>query len=54
LIATGLAVVVSMLQNREQEGAIHLDEIQFATTTGFNISALAVTLILAALYATWW
>lgn len=54
LIATGLAIAVSMLQNREQEGAIHLDEIQFATTTGFNISALAVTLILAALYATWW
>ena len=54
LIAAGLAAAVSMLQNREQEGAIHLDEIQFATTTGFNISALAVTLILAALYATWW
>ncbi|MDG0979948.1 MAG: sodium/sugar symporter [Halieaceae bacterium] len=54
LIATGLAVVASMLQNREQDGAIHLGEIEFGTTTGFNISALAVTLILAALYATWW
>jgi len=54
VIAAALAALVSLIQNKEQEGAIHLGEIQFATTSGFNLSAVVVTLILAALYATWW
>jgi SSS family solute:Na+ symporter len=54
LIAAGLAIIVSLIENRVQEGAIELSEIEFGTTQGFNLSALAVTLILAALYATWW
>lgn len=54
LIAAGLAIIVSLIENRVQQGAIELSEIEFGTTQGFNLSALAVTLILAALYATWW
>jgi len=54
LIAAGLAIIVSLIENRVQEGAVELSEIEFGTTQGFNLSALAVTLILAALYATWW
>ena len=54
VIAAALAVLVSLIQNKEQAGAIHLGEIQFATTSGFHLSAVVVTLILAALYATWW
>ena len=53
LIAAGLAIIVSLIENRVQQGAIELSEIEFGTTQGFNLSALAVTLILAALYATW-
>ena len=54
LIAAGLAIIVSLIENRVQQGAIELSEIEFGTTQGFNLSALAVTLILAELYATWW
>ena len=54
LIAAALAIIVSLIENRVQQGAIELSEIEFGTTQGFNLSALAVTLILAALYATWW
>ena len=50
-----LAVVVSLWQGGEkQAGAIDLSEIEFGTTRAFNLSALIVSLILIALYTTWW
>jgi SSS family solute:Na+ symporter len=55
LLCTAIAIVISILQsNQEQPGAVELDEIDFATTRGFNVAGIAVALILAALYATWW
>jgi solute:Na+ symporter, SSS family len=51
----GLAVVITLLSGAQtQEKAIDLEEIDFSTTTGFNLASLAVVLILIALYATWW
>jgi SSS family solute:Na+ symporter len=52
-IATG--IVISALQGRED----HPDAIDYAavdtrTTTGFNVAALGVVLMLAALYVSWW
>jgi SSS family solute:Na+ symporter len=50
-----IAIVLSIVQgNREQPGAVDLEGIDFSTTSGFNVAGIAVALILAALYATWW
>ncbi|AQT60254.1 sodium/sugar symporter [Cellvibrio sp. PSBB023] len=50
-----LAAVVTLLGGaKEQANAIHLDDVSFKTTSGFNIAAVGVVLILAAIYATWW
>jgi SSS family solute:Na+ symporter len=55
LLCMGIAVVISLLQgNKEQPGSVHLGDIDFSTTRGFNVAGIAVGLILAALYATWW
>lgn len=55
LLCVAIAVAFSVLAgNRNQDGAVSLRDIQFATTNGFNFSAVLVALILAALYATWW
>jgi SSS family solute:Na+ symporter len=55
LLCTGIAIVISIVQgNREQPDAIDLRDIDFSTTNGFNVAGVAVALILAALYATWW
>ena len=55
LLCVAIAVSFSVFAgNRNQDGAVVLRDIQFATTNGFNFSAVLVALILAALYATWW
>ncbi len=55
LICTAVAIAISMLQRKEdQPGSIELSDIDFTTSRGFNVAGFAVTLILAALYATWW
>jgi SSS family solute:Na+ symporter len=55
LLCTAIAIVISILQsNQEQPGAVELADIDFATTRGFKVAGIAVALILAALYATWW
>ena len=52
-LATG--VVVSRLQRAgAQPGAIDYRAVDVSTSRGFNLGALAVALILAALYITWW
>jgi SSS family solute:Na+ symporter len=55
LLCSLLAVVISVVQgNEEQPDSIDLADIDFSTTRGFNVAGIAVALILAALYATWW
>jgi len=50
-----LAVIVSIKENKgSHPNAIELDDIQFATSNGYNLSALAVTLILVGFYTAWW
>lgn len=50
-----LAAAVTLLGGaKEQANAIHLDDVSFKTTSGFNIASVGVVLILAAIYATWW
>ncbi|MEM1412691.1 MAG: sodium/sugar symporter [Pseudomonadota bacterium] len=50
-----LGVIVSKVQGAEAHpDAIDYGEVDTRTTTGFNVCALAVLLLLIALYATWW
>jgi SSS family solute:Na+ symporter len=55
LICLGLAVLISLAQ-RPRGGArdIEVKDIDYSTSGGFNLAALAVSAILVALYATWW
>ncbi len=55
LACLGLAIVLSLLQTRRDPALrVELKNIDYSTSAGFNLSALAVTAILIALYATWW
>ena len=36
------------------ENAIHTDQVDYSTSSGFNISAVCISLILIALYWAWW
>ncbi len=55
LVALALAVIVSLVTpQRAGADTIETGDVRYATSTGFNIGALAVVLILIALYATWW
>jgi SSS family solute:Na+ symporter len=55
LIAAALAVIVSLLTPaRGDTDTISTGDVRYATRTGFNIGAIAVILVLVALYATWW
>ena len=55
LIALALAVIVSLMTpTRADADTIETRDVAYATSTGFNIGAVGVILILIALYATWW
>ncbi|WP_260599903.1 sodium/sugar symporter [Sphingomonas endolithica] len=55
LVSLALAVGISLLVNaRANANRITMEGVKFKTTTGFNIGAVGVALILIALYATWW
>ncbi|MGV8834965.1 sodium/sugar symporter [Cellvibrio sp.] len=50
-----LAVIVTYLGGaKDQPNAVDLNGVSFKTTSGFNIGAIGVVLILIAIYATWW
>ena len=54
-VALALAVIVSLMQTpRENANLITMKGVSFRTSTGFNIAAGMIVLILIALYATWW
>ncbi|MBL4827025.1 MAG: sodium/sugar symporter [Spongiibacteraceae bacterium] len=38
----------------EQKNSVHLSDIEFSTSSSFNIASLGIVLILTAFYATWW
>ncbi|ROQ21718.1 SSS family solute:Na+ symporter [Marinimicrobium koreense] len=55
LMCVLVAVVVSLLgRTPEHERPVQLGDITFATRPGFDVSALAVIVILAAFYVAWW
>jgi len=55
LMCMAVGVVVSALQGIEPHpDAIEYKDVDTSTTTGFNIAATVIVLMIAALYATWW
>lgn len=54
LAVLGLAVLVSLRSARPLAAGPDSSSVNFATSTGFNISALAVVAVLAVLYGVWW
>jgi SSS family solute:Na+ symporter len=51
----GVAIVLSLLQApRESALRVELKQVDYSTSTGFNVAALAVTAILVGFYAAWW
>ena len=55
LINVALGVVVALLTREPEDGQpVLLSDIQFGTTQGFNVSAIAVSLILVLIYAAYW
>ncbi|MBB3775234.1 putative copper export protein [Erythromicrobium ramosum] len=55
LVTLALAVIVSLvLPARTDQNRTVTADVDYRTSTGFNIAGLGVILILAALYATWW
>ncbi len=55
LLCIAVGVIVSQIQGAEEHpDAIDYEDVDTSTTTGFNIGAFVVVLMLTALYATWW
>jgi SSS family solute:Na+ symporter len=49
-----IAILVSLKENKPKTAVIELAEVDFSTTSSFNIATAGVLTILVALYASWW
>ena len=54
LLCVAVGVMWSILRPRAQAGFVDPAGVSFSTTQGFNLSAVAVTLILVFFYTVWW
>ncbi len=55
LLCIALAVIVSVLEKKgHHANAVNLNEVDFHTTSGFNLASVAVCMILIAFYTIWW
>ena len=55
LMCVAAAVVTSLLtSSNTQDESVSLREVQFKTTTGYNLATLGVVILLIVLYTTWW
>jgi len=54
LLCAGIALVWSELRPKPQPGFIAPSDVNFSTSTSFNLCGLAVALILVGLYTVWW
>jgi SSS family solute:Na+ symporter len=55
LACLGIAIVLSLMQPRPDSAVrVELKNIDYSTSTGFNLAALTVTAVLIGLYAFWW
>lgn len=55
LACIAIAVAISLIEKGEDhDKAVNLKEMNFSTSTSYNVASLAIVLILVGLYATWW
>jgi solute:Na+ symporter, SSS family len=55
LACLAIAVALSLMQPRPDAVLrVELKDIDYSTSTGFNVAALVITAILIGIYATWW
>jgi SSS family solute:Na+ symporter len=55
LLCLAIAVTITLLENKgNSPKAVDLEHIDYRTSTGFNLAALAVAIILVAFYSAWW
>jgi SSS family solute:Na+ symporter len=55
LLCIAIGVIMSKIQGAESHpGAIAYEDVDTSTSSGFNICAVGIVLMLGALYATWW
>ena len=56
LLALALAVAAALATKPQQAGSdlIRTDDVDYSTSAGFNVAAIGVVAILAALYAIFW
>jgi SSS family solute:Na+ symporter len=55
LLCLAIAVTITLLENKgNSPKAVDLEHIDYRTSTGFNLAALAVAIILLAFYSAWW
>src|SRR3954471_2180191 len=55
LACMALAIIVSLIQKPQPPSmAIELKNIDYSTSTGFNIAAAIIVVVLIVLYTTWW
>ena len=54
LIISAIIIIVSLLTKKVQPGAIKLEKQLFKTDWVFNVGAIGIMLILAAIYIVFW
>ena len=55
LLCVGLAVIISLFEGKgDHEHAVQLNDINFKTSSVFNVASVALTIVVAAFYITWW
>lgn len=55
LLCVVLAIVTSLAEKKGvSENAVDLNDIEFKTTSGFNVASIAVVCLLVAFYTVWW
>jgi len=55
ILCLAAAIVISLIENGgRHKNAVALDDINFSTATSYNVAAVAVILVVVALYVVWW
>jgi SSS family solute:Na+ symporter len=55
LACLAIAIALSLAQApRSSALRVELKQVNYSTSVGFNVAAIAITAILIGLYATWW
>ena len=49
-----IAVAISLVSPRKEALRVDIKNVDFTTGTGFNVASVAIVLVLAVLYYTWW